>query len=69
MFGIKEKSIILTHAYVLLAITHIPVRLKTGFVIQGHICIKKLWKISIFKKRLDFWTKTLIYFKKRLEND
>ncbi len=39
IFGIKEKSIILIN-FVLLAIaTNIPVRLKTGFVVQGHICI------------------------------
>ncbi len=41
IFVIKEKSIILTHAYnVFLAIaTNIPQRLKTGFVVQGHICV------------------------------
>ncbi len=39
IFGIKEKSIILTHTInVFLAIdTNIPQRLKTGFVLQGHI--------------------------------
>uniref|UniRef100_A0A673J4K4 RAS protein activator like 2 n=1 Tax=Sinocyclocheilus rhinocerous TaxID=307959 RepID=A0A673J4K4_9TELE len=38
IFGIKEKSIILTHTInLLLAIaTNIPVRLETGFVVQGH---------------------------------
>ncbi len=38
MFGIKEKSIILTQQYnVLLAIaTNIPVLLMTAFVLQGH---------------------------------
>ncbi len=36
IFGIKVKSIILYN--VLLAIaTNIPVRLMTGFVVQGHI--------------------------------
>ncbi len=36
IFGIKVKSIILTH--VLLAIaTNIPMLLMTGFVVQGHI--------------------------------
>ncbi len=34
----KEKLIILTHTIFLLAIaTNIPVRLETGFVVQGHI--------------------------------
>ncbi len=38
IFGIKEKSIILTPYNVFLAIaTIIPQRLKTGFVVQGHI--------------------------------
>ncbi len=35
-FGIKEKSIILTHNVFLAIATNIPVRLMTGFVIQGH---------------------------------
>ncbi len=39
IFGIKEKSIILTHTMSFLAIaTNIPQRLKTGFVVQGHKC-------------------------------
>ncbi len=39
IIGIKEKSIILTHTiYCLLAIaTNVPVLLKTGIVVQGHI--------------------------------
>ncbi len=38
IFGIKEKLIILTHAMYFLAIaTNIPQRLKTGFLLQGHI--------------------------------
>ncbi len=36
IFGIKEKSIILTHTMLAIA-TNIPVLLKTGFVLQGHI--------------------------------
>ncbi len=34
IFGIKEKSIILAIA------TNIPQRLKTGFVVQGHIWLR-----------------------------
>ncbi len=38
IFGIKEKSIILTHTVFLLAIaTNIAMVLMTGFVVQGHI--------------------------------
>ncbi len=37
ILGIKEKSIILTHNVFLSIATHIPVLLKTGFVLQGHI--------------------------------
>ncbi len=38
IFGIKEKSIILTYSNVFLAIAiNIPQRLMTGFVFQGHI--------------------------------
>ncbi len=38
IFGIKEKSINLTHNYFFLPIaTNIPQRLKTAFVLQGHI--------------------------------
>ncbi len=40
IFGIKEKSIILTHTMYCLAIaTNIPVLLMTAFVLQGHIYI------------------------------
>ncbi len=35
IFGIKEKSIILTYTMLAIA-TNIPQRLKTGFVLQGH---------------------------------
>ncbi len=39
IFVIKEKSIIFFPYYVLLAIaTNTPQRLKTAFVLQGHIC-------------------------------
>ncbi len=38
IFGIKAKSIILTHTMYFLAIaTNIPQQLKTAFVVQGHI--------------------------------
>ncbi len=49
IFGIKEKSIILTHKMflILLAIaTNIPVLLMTGFVVQGHFCYRGC--VSIF---------------------
>ncbi len=39
IFGIKEKWIILTHTMYFLAIAiNILQHLKTGFVVQGHIC-------------------------------
>ncbi len=38
IFGIKEKLKMLTHTmYFWLIATNIPQRLKTGFVVQGHI--------------------------------
>ncbi len=37
IFGIKEKSIILTHNVFLAIASNIPVQHKTGFVLQGHI--------------------------------
>ncbi len=36
IFGVKEKSIILTQTILAIA-KNIPQRLKTGFVVQGHI--------------------------------
>ncbi len=49
-FGIKDKSIILTHAMYFLAIaTNMPHRLKTAFVIQGHIC-SLLYSVIKIKK-------------------
>ncbi len=39
IFGIKEKCIILTFNIFLVIVTNILQRLKTGFVVQGHICI------------------------------
>ncbi len=37
IFGIKDNSIILTHTLLAIIATNIPVQLKTGFVVQGHI--------------------------------
>ncbi len=39
IFGIKEKSIILTYNVLLAIATNIPVLLMTGFVVQGHILL------------------------------
>ncbi len=39
IFGIKEKSIILTQSVFLVIATNIPQRCKTGFVVQGHISV------------------------------
>jgi len=48
IFGIKEKNDNFDPYNVLLAIpTNVPVRLKTGFVIQGHILERKcVWSLS-----------------------
>ncbi len=46
IFGIKEKSIILTNLYA----ANIPQRLKTGFVVQGHKCDLK--STNAFKNQL-----------------
>ncbi len=45
IFGIKEKSIILTHT--LAIATNIPVLLKTAFVLQGHIWKKSLLAVPM----------------------
>ncbi len=37
IFGIKTKSIILTHTIFVAIATSLAQRLKTGFVLQGHI--------------------------------
>ncbi len=37
IFGIKEKSVILTYNVFLAIATNIPQRLNTAFVLQGHI--------------------------------
>ncbi len=70
IFGIKEKSIILTYTiYVLAIATNIPQRLKTGFVVQGHILCKQkllfwMWLIAmnrlsaLFKIHFTFFTLT-----------
>jgi len=42
IFGIKEKSIILTHTMYYWLLPHIPVRHVTGFVVQGHILLLKV---------------------------
>ncbi len=39
IFGLKEKSIILTHDVLLAIASSIPVLLKTGVVVQGHILL------------------------------
>ncbi len=47
IFGIKEKSILLTLYNAFLAIaTYIPQRLETGFVVQGHKCQMKELKYN-----------------------
>ncbi len=49
IFGIKEKFIILTHkVYILAVVTNIPLRLKTAFVLQGHILNIYMYKGLIF---------------------
>ncbi len=55
IFGIKEIDNF-DPCNVLLAIaTNIPVLLKTGFVVQGHICISIHWEAVCYKtKPLNF---------------
>ncbi len=48
IFGIKEKSIILTNTCIFGYCYNILQRLKTGFVVQGHICTLNL---LIFRQR------------------
>ncbi len=43
IFGIKEKSIILTHNVFLAIATIIPQQLKTSFVVQGHILVSLIY--------------------------
>ncbi len=51
IFGIKEKLIILTHTMYFLAIaTNILQRLKTGFVVQGHIYMSVTLKTNYVTK-------------------
>ncbi len=61
-FGIKEKSIILTHTMYCLAIAiniNIPVILKTGSMLQGHIYelyLTILCIINISDKFTDYYS-------------
>ncbi len=41
IFGIKEKTIILTYNVLLAIASDIPVLLMTGFVVQGHKYLKE----------------------------
>ncbi len=53
IFGIKEKSIILTHTMYICIATNIPVLLMTGFVVQGHIYLFEIFiYLFIFVKNV-----------------
>ncbi len=71
IFAIKENSIILYNVFLAIA-TNIPQRLKTGFVLQGHIWLLIIVSsheplcIQICNSTIDSWL--LCYFRASLED-
>ncbi len=66
IFGVKEKSIILTQTILAIA-KNIPQRLKTGFVVQGHIWLYILRTDFIYVLHQIQFTKVILHIESILK--